>query len=78
MKSLSIILNICALFLLRWINLVEADCVSYGVDFIDGGTYFINTASPDYFNFTSYFEGMPTFTCTKSLATNIPLFYFRM
>jgi hypothetical protein len=66
MNYLSIILNICGLLLLGRITLVEAGCLSYGVDFVDGGSYFINTASLDYFNFTSYFEGMPNFPVRRA------------
>ena len=33
-------------------------CKSYGIDFVDGGgPYFINTASSDYFSFTTQFKG---------------------
>jgi hypothetical protein len=43
------------LFIIRH---VFADCQSYGVDYLDGETYFINTESPDYFSFVTEFEGM--------------------
>jgi hypothetical protein len=33
------------------------ECQSYGVDYVNGGSYFSNTALSDYFNFTSFFEG---------------------
>ena len=36
---------------------VFADCQSYGVDFVDGGSYFQNISSTDDFTFISYFEG---------------------
>jgi hypothetical protein len=35
-----------------------ADCVSYGMDFQHGKTYFQNTDSADNFTFVSEFEGM--------------------
>lgn len=34
-----------------------ADCVSYGMDFQDGGSYFQNNASTDPFTFVSQYEG---------------------
>lgn len=46
-----------SLFLLN-INRVSAECQSYGVDYVDGESYFINTESPDYFSFVTEFEGM--------------------
>lgn len=46
-----------ALFLFD-IHQTSAECQSYGVDYVDGGSYFINTESPDYFSFVSEFEGM--------------------
>lgn len=33
-------------------------CVSYGVDFQNGGSYFQNITSTDPFTFASIFEGM--------------------
>ena len=36
---------------------VFAQCQSYGVDFVDGGSYFQNISSSDDFTFISYFEG---------------------
>ncbi|KAK5196471.1 hypothetical protein LTR99_005259 [Exophiala xenobiotica] len=43
------------LALSRW---TSADCVSYGVDYVDGGgPYCINTTSTDFFSFVSDFEG---------------------
>lgn len=36
---------------------VAADCVSYGVDFQDGGVYFQNSLSTDPFTFVSQYEG---------------------
>jgi hypothetical protein len=35
-----------------------AECVSYGMDFQNGKTYFQNSNSPDNFTFVSQFEGM--------------------
>jgi hypothetical protein len=35
-----------------------ADCVSYGMDFQNGKTYFQNSLSNDNFTFVSQFEGM--------------------
>lgn len=40
------------------IHLVRSDCVSYGVDFQDGGSYFINSLSTANFTITSQFDGM--------------------
>ena len=34
-----------------------ADCLSFGMDFQDGGSYFQNNASTDPFTFVSQFEG---------------------
>lgn len=46
--------------------LSQADCHSYGVDFFDaGGPYFINTASPDDFSFTTVFRGRAAATMKK-------------
>jgi hypothetical protein len=54
--ALSLSLAICALLALT--PYAAAECLSFGVDFVDGGSYFINTGSPDLFNFTSFFRGM--------------------
>ena len=35
----------------------DSICYSYGVDFVDDGSYFINTASNDSFTSVSTFEG---------------------
>lgn len=35
-----------------------ADCLSYGMDFQNGKTYFQNSNSPENFTFVSQFEGM--------------------
>jgi hypothetical protein len=37
---------------------VLADCVSYGMDFQNGKSYFQNSLSNDNFTFVSQFEGM--------------------
>jgi hypothetical protein len=37
---------------------VSADCVSYGMDFQNGGSYFQNSLSNENFTFVSQFEGM--------------------
>lgn len=47
-------------------SLVAADCVSYGVDFQPGGTYFQNVSSTDPFTFVSIFEG-----CNPDVAQNL-------
>jgi len=43
------------------LSLVKSDstgiCYSYGVDFIDEGSYFINLASTEQFTAVSYFQG---------------------
>jgi hypothetical protein len=50
-------LFICLYALASLIGLSTADCVSYGIDFVDGGSYFIdNTLSTD-FTFLSDFVG---------------------
>lgn len=36
---------------------VLSQCASYGSDYVDGGTYCINTQSPDYFSFGTFFTG---------------------
>lgn len=36
---------------------VAADCVSYGIDYANGGSYQIDKASNDDFAFTSMFQG---------------------
>ncbi|KAF2812432.1 uncharacterized protein BDZ99DRAFT_383484 [Mytilinidion resinicola] len=43
-----------------------ADCVSFGMDFQDGGSYFQNSLSSDPFTFVSQFEG-----CDNDTATNV-------
>ena len=43
--------------LLTLAGLSAADCESYGYDFVDGGTYCINTTSADYFSFGTLFYG---------------------
>jgi hypothetical protein len=45
-------------FLIILYKHVYATCQSYGVDFVDGGSYFININSPDYFSFVTEFDGM--------------------
>lgn len=39
---------------------VSAACQSYGIDFVDGGNYFIDVTSLDQFSFLTQFEGKPT------------------
>ncbi|KAG4220824.1 hypothetical protein PC116_g30697 [Phytophthora cactorum] len=41
------------LFTLR----VTADCASYGVDYVNGGSYDIDASSNDNFTFTTIFQG---------------------
>ncbi|KAL9065001.1 MAG: hypothetical protein Q9157_007631 [Trypethelium eluteriae] len=43
-----------------------ADCISFGMDFQDGGSYFQNSLSQDNFTFVSEFEG-----CQSDVANNI-------
>jgi hypothetical protein len=47
------------LFILEFVLSIKAfECLSYGVDYVDGGgPYCVNTASSDPFSFSSYFEG---------------------
>lgn len=37
---------------------VMADCVSYGIDYANGGQYYIDAGSNQYFSFVSVFQGM--------------------
>jgi hypothetical protein len=39
------------------VNYATADCVSYGIDFIDGGSYFIDNTENTNFTFLSDFVG---------------------
>jgi hypothetical protein len=51
-------LLLCLYALASLVSYATADCASYGIDFIDGGSYFIdNTLSKD-FTFLSDFEGL--------------------
>jgi hypothetical protein len=36
---------------------VSADCMSYGVDYANGGSYDIDVSSNDYFSFVTVFQG---------------------
>jgi hypothetical protein len=36
---------------------VRADCTSYGVDYSNGGSYFIDASSNQYFTFITIFQG---------------------
>lgn len=48
-----------------------ADCLSYGVDFVDGGgPYCINTTSLDYFTFGTEFFGRMIFRVSKCQVGN--------
>ncbi len=38
---------------------VQADCVSYGVDYSNGGAYYIDGSSNQYFSFITVFQGRP-------------------
>ncbi|KAK2758385.1 hypothetical protein FQN54_004235 [Arachnomyces sp. PD_36] len=49
-------LSLLSLFLVN-IGGVFADCQSYGVDYLDGESYFIDTESQDYFSFVNKFSG---------------------
>lgn len=48
------------IFILELVLSVRAfECLSYGVDYVDGGgPYCVNTASSDPFSFSSFFKGM--------------------
>ena len=37
---------------------VRADCASYGVDYSNGGSYYIDGSSNQYFSFITVFQGM--------------------
>jgi hypothetical protein len=37
----------------------SADCTSYGVDYSSGGSYYIDSASNQYFSFITVFQGKP-------------------
>jgi hypothetical protein len=59
------------IFFLRILEFVLSvtafECLSYGVDYVDGGgPYCVNTDSSDPFSFSSYFEGMISLHCTKN------------
>lgn len=43
------------------------DCVVFGVDFQDQGTYFQNSLSPEDFNFVSRYEGCQNVTADNLL-----------
>jgi len=34
-----------------------ADCISYGVDYANGGSYYIDSSSNQYFTFQTVFQG---------------------
>ena len=34
-----------------------ADCISYGVDYANGGSYYIDASSNQYFTFQTVFQG---------------------
>lgn len=36
---------------------VLADCVSYGIDYANGGAYYIDASSSQYFTFITVFQG---------------------
>ncbi len=44
---------------------VLGDCVSYGVDYANGGAYYIDGSSNQYFSFITVFQG-ETETCSSS------------
>lgn len=37
---------------------IAQSCTSYGVDYSNGGSYYIDSSSNDYFSFVSEFQGM--------------------
>lgn len=57
MFSRSIFLAVIASLLSRVRSDSTAICYSYGVDFVDEGSYFINSQSQDQFTAVSYFQG---------------------
>lgn len=58
--------NIAAHLFKRQDN-TDSTCYAYGVDFVDGGSYFINTASNASFTCVSEFEGCNNYTADISL-----------
>lgn len=56
MSLFNMIVTLCPL-LIYFVPHVLGGCQSYGVDLVNGGTYFINTNSTDDFSWISYFEG---------------------
>jgi len=57
MFSLSVFLAVFASLLSRVRSDSNAICYSYGVDFVDEGSYFINSQSTEQFSAVSYFQG---------------------
>lgn len=57
MSVTTFLLSLFSLTLITLVPIVKADCQSFGVDFVNGGNYFINDGSTDYFSFSSIFEG---------------------
>jgi hypothetical protein len=46
------------LLLASWLPRAWADCTSYGVDYSNGGSYYIDGSSNQYFSFITVFQGM--------------------
>jgi hypothetical protein len=72
---------LCFLFILEFVLSIKAfECLSYGVDYVDGGgPSCINTDSSDPFSFSSYFKGMLDTTIRPTcLSVNISQAVIRM
>lgn len=63
MLSLRAVCALTALF--SAVHQASATCESYGIDFVGGGSYFINSNSDDYFTAVSEFSG-----CEDDVASN--------
>ncbi|EPE30348.1 P-loop containing nucleoside triphosphate hydrolase [Glarea lozoyensis ATCC 20868] len=57
----------CLYALASLVSYAIADCASYGIDFIDGGSYFIDNTLSKPFTFLSDFEGCDSKTITPIL-----------
>jgi hypothetical protein len=65
---------VLALLLVR-VNAAEAACSSYGVDYSNGGAYYIDGSSNQYFSFITVFQGWfphePSISSDKVLTTSL-------
>jgi hypothetical protein len=51
---------------------VMAQCVSYGIDYANGGSYYIDASSSQYFTFVTVFQGRSSSTAmVGSPSTNL-------